>query len=158
MEIKLAHNRQVIVFYDGVCLFCEGWVKFVIKHLDRQNDVFFIPLQYYEITETPIKYAGGDSIVLIENDGSVWYKSDASLRTLFNLHRPWNYLAYLLYCVPRPIRNFVYDFVGKNRYKIWGKKDYCEMPDASIRTFILQDIDDLPDALRVKVEKFVNRK
>lgn len=158
METKLGPNRQVVVFYDGVCLFCEGWVKFVIKSLDRQNDVFFIPLQFYEITETPTKYASDDSIVLIEHDGSVWYKSDASLRTMFYLHRPLNYLAYVLYCVPRVIRNFVYDFIGRNRYRIWGKKDYCEMPDASIRSIILQDINDLPDSLRVKVEKCVRRK
>jgi len=71
-----------------------------------------------------------DSIVLVDN-GRVYLKSDAVLRLAQSLRRPWRHMAFLRY-VPRAVRDFVYDFVGRHRYRLFGKAQECVIPGDDI--------------------------
>jgi predicted DCC family thiol-disulfide oxidoreductase YuxK len=122
-----------VVLYDGVCLFCEGWVNFVINNSKISNCPVFIPLQFVDLSDEITSIlekvkGGGDSIIFLSKSGNIFVKSDASLEVMAGLKAPYNFLAHLSKLVPRFVRNRVYDLVGRNRYKIWGKRDFCALP------------------------------
>ena len=120
MNKQLTHS---IILFDGVCNLCNGAVNFVIKR-DSGNVFKFASLQEKQGTLLLKKYAIDarklDSIVLIEND-SVYTKSSAALRIARKLSKLWP-LFFVLLIIPSFIRDGVYDFIAKNRYKWFGKK------------------------------------
>lgn len=71
-----------------------------------------------------------DSIVLVDG-GQLYLKSDAVLRLTQSLNRPWRYMAAFRYA-PRAIRDVVYDFVGRHRYRMFGKANECVIPSENI--------------------------
>ena len=77
-----------------------------------------------------------DSIVLVDN-GRIYWKSDAVLRLAKSLRHPWRYMALLRY-VPRVVRDFAYDFVGRHRYRLFGKAQECVIPADDILTKFLK--------------------
>lgn len=77
-----------------------------------------------------------DSFIYIEGD-RYYFKSTAALRVCKKLSGPWN-LLYPLIIVPRPIRNFVYDIIAKNRYRWFGKQKECMLPSEGIKKRFLQ--------------------
>ena len=123
-----------IVLFDGDCNFCDTNVQFIIKR-DPAAHFLFTSLQ----SEAGQKLVGQhsipsdvDSLVLIEN-GKAFTKSSAALRIAKKLDGLWH-LLFLLILIPRPIRNGVYDFVARNRYKWFGKKDdACALPSPEVR-------------------------
>ncbi|GAA4271572.1 DCC1-like thiol-disulfide oxidoreductase family protein [Aquimarina gracilis] len=123
-----------IVLFDGVCNLCNSWVKFIIKR--EKNELF----QFASLQSKTAQELIGDtipqnlsSIILIE-DNIVYQKSDAVLRICRNLRTPWNW-ASILITIPRIIRNSIYDFVAKHRYRWFGKQQQCELmlPEQRIR-------------------------
>ena len=127
-----------IILFDGVCNLCSGSVNFVIKR--DHKDVFrFAPLQEGVGLELMATYkidpAKTDSIVLIEN-GKAYVKSTAALRAARYLPGLWP-LLYGFMIVPRFIRNWVYDFIARNRYKWYGKQESCMMPTPELRAKFL---------------------
>ena len=76
------------------------------------------------------------STVILVCDGQTYMKSDAALQTFKHLGGWWRYLRIFTF-VPRPIRNAVYDFIAKNRYKWFGKKDACMIPTPDTRARFL---------------------
>jgi predicted DCC family thiol-disulfide oxidoreductase YuxK len=129
-------NQPAIILFDGVCNFCNSSVNFVIKR-DKKAYFKFAPLQS-ELAEKllgkPISEMP-DSVVLIENN-KVHYKSTAALMIAKKLDGLWP-IFYLLIIIPRPIRDWVYNLIAKNRYKIFGKKDSCMIPDPAIKARFL---------------------
>ncbi len=129
-------NQPAIILFDGVCNFCNSSVNFVIKR-DKKAYFKFAPLQS-ELAEKllgkPISEMP-DSVVLIEND-KVHDKSTAALMIAKKLDGLWP-IFYLLIIIPRPIRDWVYNLIAKNRYKIFGKKDSCMIPDPAIKARFL---------------------
>ena len=125
----------MIVYYDGVCVFCSSWVKFVVS-CDRKKRVKFCTLQ--SDSATHIRNSGHvnaddiESIVLELDDGTLLTKSTASLSVFRYLGFPANLLSVLL-IIPRMLRDYVYDYIGKRRYKIFGKYDSCPLPDPAIK-------------------------
>lgn len=124
-----------IVLFDGVCNFCNSSVNFIIRHDTKkrykfaalQSDVGKMLSEKHGIDQSKI-----DSIILIEN-GNVFVKSSAILRITKNL----NYLYPLLFgfiIIPKFIRDGVYDFIAKNRYKWFGKKESCMIPSSEIKS------------------------
>jgi predicted DCC family thiol-disulfide oxidoreductase YuxK len=115
-----------ILFYDGHCGLCHRAVKFVLKH-DRSGSAFrFAPLQgtTFESRIAPGLRAGlPDSIVVLTNEGAVLVRSDASLHVLRRLGGGWRILANAQAVIPRPLRDLVYDFVARIRYRVFGKRD-----------------------------------
>ena len=126
-----------IILFDGTCAFCEGWVKFFAT---RDDGYFrFGASQTPEAAALLERYgtsrAAARSIILIE-DGQVYLRSTASLRIMKRLNAPWKWLGVLLW-VPRPLRDLVYRFIAKNRYRWFGKSETCRIPTPSLRARFL---------------------
>jgi predicted DCC family thiol-disulfide oxidoreductase YuxK len=124
-----------IILFDGVCNLCEHSVQFVIRN-DRRARYRFAALQSpaaARILATHDYRHDGLSSVLLIADGAVHRKSRAALRILRHLDRPWPLLYYLFFWVPARVADPVYDFVGNRRYRWFGRKQSCWMPDPDLR-------------------------
>ena len=127
-----------IVLFDGVCNLCNGFVQFVIAR-DPAGRFRFAPLQA-ETAQRLIRDRGGvdtagDSIVLIEGE-RLYARSSAALRIARHLSFAWPF-AYALIAVPRPLRDWVYDVVARNRYRWFGRREVCMTPTAELRSRFL---------------------
>lgn len=138
MSVLIPQHKKLILF-DGVCNLCNNSVQFVIKK-DQQNDYLFAPLQS-DIGQQIIKAfnidtAKTDSILLYTN-GKLYSKSTAALKVAATLGFPTSILSVFL-IVPAFIRNWVYDFIAKNRYKWYGKKEACMIPTPELKAKFLK--------------------
>ncbi len=125
--------NQSIVFFDGVCNLCSGSVQFIIRH-DKRNKFRFSSLQGDLASKTlsgnAIKHL--DSIVLRQNN-KLYTRSTAALKIAAGLSFPIN-LLYIFIIVPPFIRNFVYDYIAKNRYRWFGKMEACWLPSPELKS------------------------
>lgn len=128
-----------VILFDGVCNFCSGVVRFVIDR-DEEGVFRFAPLQSEvgKKIQDHFSLSGEDfdTFVLVYG-GKAYIKSTAALRVLRLLGGLWKYL-YVFIVIPAPIRDAVYDFVARNRYKWFGKKDECMVPGPDIRRRFLE--------------------
>lgn len=136
---QLEHNKQLILF-DGICNLCNTSVQFVIKR-DKKDRFRYAALQS-EVGQDIIKKfnidtSKTDSIILYSNEKGISYKSTAALKIASQLGFPTNVLSIFL-IVPTAIRNIVYDFIAKNRYKWYGKRDHCMIPTPELKSKFLQ--------------------
>jgi len=126
LAVPLAASTTEIVFYDGHCGLCHGAVKFVLRH-DRSGSLFrFAPLQgtTFQSRVPPAERAAlPDSIVVLTQDGSLLLRSNAFLHILRRLGGGWRILGGLLGVIPRAVRDFVYDFIARIRYRVFGTRD-----------------------------------
>lgn len=130
-------NKKIILF-DGVCNLCNSSVTFVIKR--DAKDVFrFAALQEEPgqklIKQYSIDTNKTDSIIFIENN-KAYTKSTAALRIARHLGGAYP-LFYGFIIIPVFIRNWVYDYVAKNRYKWYGKKESCMIPTPELKAKFL---------------------
>lgn len=120
-----------VIIFDGVCSLCNAWVDFVLRR--EKEDIFsFAANQSDEGQEILKKFNKTfdneevDTVFLLE-DGQLYERSTAALRIVKKLSFPWN-LAYGFVIIPRPIRDFFYKIIAKNRYRWFGKKNSCRLP------------------------------
>ncbi|ELY98517.1 thiol-disulfide oxidoreductase DCC [Natrialba chahannaoensis JCM 10990] len=128
-----------IVLFDGVCNLCNGFVQFLVPR-DTDEQFYFASLQSDVATELLAEHGLPtdelESIVLIEGD-DCYVKSAAVIRIasilggIYALLRPFRF-------VPRRIRDWVYDLVAANRYRLFGKKDQCMMPTGNVQQRFLE--------------------
>ena len=126
-------GESPVIFFDGVCGLCNAWVDFVIVR-DRRRLFRFAALQG-ETARDRLHLSPGDlldSVVLADETG-VYQKSDAVWRILRSLGGVWSVSGFCLRLLPRPIRNWGYDFVARRRYKWFGRKETCRMPSPGER-------------------------
>lgn len=133
MEINQLPQDKKIILFDGVCNYCNDKVTFIIKN--DSKDVFrFVALQS-ETGQKIITYLGidktVDSIVLYEPGYAYFIKSEAIFRIINYLSSSVKLLL-LFNFVPTSIKNLLYDFIAKNRYKWYGKNEQCVMPSEDI--------------------------
>jgi predicted DCC family thiol-disulfide oxidoreductase YuxK len=133
-----------VILFDGVCNLCNASVRWVIAH-DRAARFRFASLQSRAGREL-LAAAGWpagrpESIVLIEG-AQAWGRSDAALGIARRLGFPWS-LAAAGVIVPRALRDAVYDWVARNRYRWFGRKDACEAAPPALRGRFL-DADEAP--------------
>ncbi len=126
-------NHKIILF-DGVCNLCNSSVNFVIKK--DKNDVFRFAALQSEIGKKYIdKFnvdpSQTDSIILVEGEKH-YIKSSAALNVAKSLKGAYP-LFYGFMIIPNFIRNWVYDYVAKNRYKWYGKKESCMIPTPELK-------------------------
>jgi predicted DCC family thiol-disulfide oxidoreductase YuxK len=122
-----------IVLFDGLCNLCSATVDFVIER-DPREYFRFAPLQS-EPAQSLLRHCSLppnslDNIVLVE-DGHCYGGSTAALRIVRDLRAPWP-LLYALIVVPRPVRDAVYFWVARNRYRWFGKRERCRIPSPEI--------------------------
>ncbi len=123
---------SLIILFDGVCKFCNGSVNVVIRH-DKHDRFKFAPMQS-AAGEALLQQHGVknmDSFVLIDND-KAYTRSTAVLRVLRRLRFPFN-LLYVGIVLPAALRDSLYNWIAKNRYRWFGKKDQCMVPDERVR-------------------------
>ena len=139
MNFGVPADKKLILF-DGVCNLCNSSVLYVIKR-DKKDTFLFAPLQSEAgkqiIEKFNIDTSKMDSILLYNPEKEViYYKSTAALQVASHLKSPINILAIFL-IVPSFIRHWVYDFIAKNRYKWFGKKETCMIPTPELKSKFL---------------------
>ena len=131
---NIPSNKKVILF-DGVCNLCNDSVLKVIKY-DVKNQFVFTSLQSdigKEITEyLGVDTSKIDSIILYEPSVAYYIKSTAALKIMNDFGGIWK-LTQVFGILPEGLRNIVYDYIAKNRYKWFGKKEACMIPSKEIQ-------------------------
>jgi len=135
-------QQKLIILFDGVCNLCNRLVQWVIKR--DKNDTFrFAPLEskigQQLLQEHNLNPGEMDTIVLIQPFSGHSTKSTAVLkigRAFGGIYR----LLFLLQLIPAFLRDPIYDWVAKNRYKWYGKQDRCMIPTAEIQMKFLEEI------------------
>jgi predicted DCC family thiol-disulfide oxidoreductase YuxK len=129
---------QTIILFDGVCNFCNTAVNFVIKR-DKKSVLKFAPLQSEFAKRILINHhlsAEDLSTFLFIENNKIYTKSTAALKVCKYLKGLWS-LLYGLIIVPEFIRNGIYNWIAKNRYQWFGKKEVCMIPSADVRSRFL---------------------
>lgn len=127
MEI---HLEKRIILFDGVCNFCNWNVQFIIRH-DPHCHFLFASLQSEigkQLLEKWSISSKEDSLILIDHH-QYYTQSTAALKIARHLNS-WLPLLYVFILIPRPIRNLLYRFIARNRYKWFGKRTTCMIPTA----------------------------
>jgi predicted DCC family thiol-disulfide oxidoreductase YuxK len=121
-------TKQPVILFDGFCNLCNGSVNFLLKH-DRKNQFSYVPLQSDEGRMYIRKYhipADIDSVILIKSN-RVYFESDAAVEIAEMLSFPWKTMYFIKY-IPKKIRDKIYRWVAKNRYRWFGKRESCRIP------------------------------
>lgn len=122
-------SEKSVILFDGICNLCNASIDFILKR-DKKNQFLVGALQ----EDAGKKLLSGfevvpeylDSLVLIE-DGKIYFRSTAALRIAKKLSGFWP-IFYALIILPIPIRDRAYDWIGRNRYRWFGKKNTCRLP------------------------------
>ena len=134
-----AHStvKKDTIFFDGVCNLCNGAINFVIDR-DKKQRFNFSSLQSEAAEKILPNYLNEvDSIILVKKSGKIYCKSNAALEISKSLKGLWPAL-YAFKILPRFIRDIVYDWIAKNRYKWFGKRDTCRMPSPELKERFLE--------------------
>jgi predicted DCC family thiol-disulfide oxidoreductase YuxK len=132
-----------LILFDGVCVLCSGWVNFVIRR-DPAARYRFVAIQ------TPLGHRlaerfGIDPAMPESNavvvDGRAWFKLESALMVVRDFPG-WGW-ARIAFCLPRALRDFLYDRIARNRYRLFGRHDSCLVPTPDIARRFLSD--DLPE-------------
>jgi predicted DCC family thiol-disulfide oxidoreductase YuxK len=127
-----------VILFDGVCIFCSRWVRFVATR-DTVRRFRFTPIQS-DYGKRLAQVFGIDpddpDTNAVVHGGKAFFKSDAALTVLSQLPG-WSWVR-VLFVVPKPLRNAVYNLVARNRYRIFGKYDACFVPDADLRARVIE--------------------
>lgn len=116
-----------VIYFDGECALCTGVVQFLLKR-DTKNIFRFASLQGKAGRNLFLSDDEKDSFILAEGD-KIYSRSTGALNMFRLLGHGWQ-IMYLFIFIPKSIRDGVYNFISKNRYKWFGKRETCWMPDA----------------------------
>ncbi|WP_049972018.1 thiol-disulfide oxidoreductase DCC family protein [Haladaptatus cibarius] len=123
-----------VLLFDGVCNFCNAAVRFVVR-FDESGTFRFAPLQsdigQELLSRFDLPTDDFDSFVLVEGD-DYYTRSTAVLRVCRRLDGPWPLFHPLIY-LPERLRDPAYTFLAEHRYRLFGKKDECPIPEPEIR-------------------------
>ena len=137
--MNLLPEHKKLILFDGVCNLCNNTVQYVIKHDDKdrfrfaalQSEIGQSIIDKYQIDTSKV-----DSILLYSEKHGLKIKSTAALHIARHLGFPYRLLSIFL-IVPPFIRNWVYDFVAKNRYKWYGQREECMIPTPELKSKFL---------------------
>ncbi|MBC7808300.1 MAG: DUF393 domain-containing protein [Akkermansiaceae bacterium] len=136
-------REPMIVLFDGECNLCDGLVQLLIRQ-DKEGDRFRFAAQQSDKAQSLMREAGyvaaggtaAADTILVFVGGKLLTHSDAALEIARNLPAPFPVL-YAGKIVPKLLRDAVYRFVARNRYRWFGKRDECMMPTAELRARFL---------------------
>lgn len=137
--LEFPKGKKIILF-DGVCNLCEASVQFVIKY-DKKDVFRFVALQS-ELGKVIIKHIGLennniDSVILYEPGIAYNYKSEAALEIAKNLGGFFHF-GTVFKLIPNGLRNLLYDYIARNRYLWYGKKESCLVPTPELKSKFLE--------------------
>lgn len=135
-SLHLTSLTKPLILFDGFCYLCDGFVQFILKH-DSQKRFLFTSLQSKTaddiFNQLQIPSNCKNSVVLVQGE-SFFTESTAVLIIASQLDWPWRVLTYLK-IIPRFIRDPLYRFIAKNRYRWFGKRERCMIPKERNRFF-----------------------
>jgi predicted DCC family thiol-disulfide oxidoreductase YuxK len=127
-----------VILYDGVCVFCSRWIRFIAAR-DKDRRFRFTAIQSPYGTRLARAFGidpqDPDTNAVIHG-GVAWFKSDAALTVLSQLPG-WGWVR-ALRAVPKPLRDALYNLVARNRYRIFGKYEECFVPGAGFRDRVME--------------------
>lgn len=133
----IQQNNAPIILFDGVCNLCNGFVNLLIR-IDKKAALRFMPLQSGKIEKitvlTPVMNdlpINLSTVILVEGE-KISLKSNAVLRTAAYLPWPWKVLKYFSF-LPNKMRDSIYDFIAKHRYRWFGKSNQCMIPTPDVQ-------------------------
>tara|TARA_B100000963_G_scaffold165154_1_gene143408 strand:+ start:27937 stop:28350 length:414 start_codon:yes stop_codon:yes gene_type:complete len=128
------NDKSNIIFFDGVCNLCNFWVKYVVRN-DPDGVFYFSSLQSEFATnflmENNIK--SDLETIIFFTEKRFLKESDAVLAILFKIGRFNRLLSRVIKLLPPKLRDGLYNFVSRKRYRLFGKKEYCMIPNESIK-------------------------
>lgn len=134
-------DGKMLILFDGVCNLCNGAVQFAIRH-DKRNRFLFAALQsevgQHLIRERHIDTEKTDSIILIDPGIAYYTESEAALRIAHEFGGLWKLLD-LFHWMPASLRDPIYRWVARNRYKWFGKKEECMVPTPELKAKFLSE-------------------
>ena len=124
-------DRPILIF-DGNCVLCSTFVQFILR-TDKGRRFRLISAQsllgtalYRHLGLAPVNY---ETNILLE-DGHAWLKSEGSIRVFERLGFPWSLMS-IGRLLPRPIRDWLYERIARNRLRWFGVRETCYLPDPS---------------------------
>lgn len=123
------NNNNNIIFFDGMCNMCNSFVNLIIV-MDKKKKFLFSPIsgkkgqeivKLYELNNKKI-----DSIILLSNN-EIKVKSDAAIQIITSLNIFFK-VFFIFKIIPKIFLDFIYDFIAKNRYRYFGKRNSCSIP------------------------------
>lgn len=132
VKVRDLPEGKALILFDGYCNLCNGAVQFILKR-EKKAHFYFASLSWpvaEPILNSDDELKEVDSIVLYDGE-RVYTKSSAALKIAAHLSGLWPVLT-VFWIVPRFLRDPVYNFIARNRYSWFGKKDTCMMPDTEV--------------------------
>ncbi|MCL1049692.1 DCC1-like thiol-disulfide oxidoreductase family protein [Shewanella abyssi] len=133
-------QHHALVIFDGVCNLCHGTVNFIIKH-DRRGYFVFAPFQskiaQAYLSEHGVNDQAQNSVILIKAD-QCYLRSDAAIEIATSLDGAWSWLRFIRY-LPKALRDGLYNQLAKRRYRMFGKRELCLMPNEALKSRFLVD-------------------
>lgn len=135
---EFSDDRPILIF-DGVCVLCSRSANFILRH-DKQDTFRLLAAQtpvgqaiykHYNLNPTDF-----ETMILLA-DGRPWLKSESIIRTAALLGFPWS-CAKILRIIPRALRDRGYEWIARNRFKIFGRRETCYLPTIEARGRFLQ--------------------
>ncbi|KAB1071271.1 DUF393 domain-containing protein [Tamlana haliotis] len=130
-------KKENIVFFDGVCNLCNGFINFVISR-DKNGTIYYATLQS-DFAKSTLKdefiqeNTSDFSTIYFYTNNTLYTKSSAVLRVFSKLSPSYAIFAKVLMIIPEFIRDGLYSFIAKNRYVFFGKKSTCRIPTENER-------------------------
>lgn len=126
------YSNKKIIFFDGVCNLCNGFIDFTIKR-NKNKDIYYCSLQSQKAKEilahkNIVIKDNEYSTIYFLNGNSLYNKSSAILQVLKNLSKVYMLIGSICLIFPKFIRDYMYTFIAKNRYLFFGKKESCRLP------------------------------
>ncbi len=137
--MELPKGKKIILF-DGVCNLCDNVVQYIIRH-DKKDVFRFVALQS-ELGRQITRHIGidtkaVDSIILYEPGVAYFYKSGAAIEIAREFGGLFHF-GTLFKIIPGALRNWIYDYMARNRYNWYGKKDECMIPTPALEAKFLK--------------------
>ncbi len=132
--VPVFQDEHPIIVFDGICVLCSTFAQFVLRRDTAQKFRFMTAqsptgealYRHYQLGGEAVDYES--NIVL--TDGQLWLKSDAAIRVMAELGWPWCIAAWVKF-IPKFVRDWAYDRVARNRYRLFGKRNVCMVPSDS---------------------------
>jgi predicted DCC family thiol-disulfide oxidoreductase YuxK len=133
-------QNESIIFFDGVCNFCNSSVNFLMK-IDKKRKLKFAALQSdfakQKLSPFQKELQSVNSIVFLKDD-KIFIESNAVANFLIEIGGFWKIIGNIIQLTPNFISNFFYKLIAKYRYKIFGKRNVCRVPNENEKQFFLE--------------------